>query len=139
MEFLLYLNPEAKEIQKLLYRARFSFYENISFCKDKDTFGYADFGKKIIICTRNIKRSGYDLKTYINQTFMHESVHAAHFCNGYRAFGISLRDMHLPPNKVQDVRNSVKASTAPHRMEHEAHWMENSPGRIKYVLQKYCL
>ena len=140
MDFLLYLTPQAQDILNQVYRAKYSVQENVGYCRSNGTiFGYADFGKKFVICTKNIKKSGYDPKFYINETVYQEAVQVAHLCNGYRPFGISKNDMPLPSNKLQDVKNSVSASTASSRIEHEAYWMEDKPDKVKYVLQKYCL
>lgn len=140
MEFLLYLTPEAKEILNKIYKIQYSVKENIEFCrKDKNLFGYAEPSKKFVICTNNIKNSGYDTKFYINETIYHEAVHVAQMCNKGKPFGISLSDMPLPPNKLKDIRNSVKASSASFRIEYEAYWMEDKPEKVKYVMQKYCL
>ena len=139
MEFLLYLTPQAQDILNQIYRAKYSVQENVGYCKsDENIFGYADFGKKFVICTKNIKRGGYDLKFYTNETVYHEAVHVAHLCNGYRPFGISKNDMPLSSNKLQDVKNSVSSSTASAQIEHEAYWMEDKPDKVKYVLKKYC-
>jgi hypothetical protein len=138
MEFLLYLTPQAKEIVNIIHKAKYSVRENIEFCGNKDFFGYVDFGKKFVICTKNIKNSGLNVKFYINETLYHEASHVAHHCNSYRPFGISKSDMRLPSNKLQDVKNSVNSSTAPSQMEHEAYWMEDKPEKVRYVLKKYC-
>jgi hypothetical protein len=138
MYFFPYLTPEAKEIINLIRKANYSVRENVEFCRNKDFFGFVDFGKKFVICTGNIKNSGFDPKFYINETVYHEAVHVAHHCNGYRPFGISKKDMPLPSNKLQDVKNSVSMSTASSQMEHEAFWMEDKPDKVRYVLKKYC-
>ncbi len=138
MDFFFYLTPQAKEIINLINKAKYSVRENIEFCKNKDFFGYADFGKKFVICTKNIKNSDFDTKFYINETVYHEAIHIAHHCNGYRPFGISKKDMPLSSNKLQDVKNSVNSSTATSQMEHEAYWMEDKPDKVRYVLKKYC-
>ena len=139
MDFLFYLTPQAQEIVNLIRKANYSVKENVEFCRNKKFFGFANFGKKFVICTNNIKNSGFDPKFYINETVYHESVHVAHHCNGYRPFWISKGDMPLPSNKLQDVQNSVDASTASSQMEHEAYWMEDKPDKVRYVLKKYCL
>ena len=139
MEFLLYLTPQAQDILNQVYRAKFSVRENIGYCRsNKNIFGYADFGKKFIICTNNIKRSGFAPDFYINETIYHEAVHVGHMCNGNKPFGIPINYMNLPASKLQDVKNSVSASTSSTRMEHEAYWMEDKPDKVKHVLQKYC-
>ncbi len=138
MDFLLYLTPEAQNILNLIYKAKYSVVENVGFCKGTNLFGYVDFGKKFVICTNNIKTSGFDPRFYINETLYHEAVHIGHHCNGYRPFNISKSDMPLPSNKIQDIKNSVSASTASSQMEHEAYWMEDKPKKVSYVLQKYC-
>lgn len=139
MDFLFYLTPQAQEIVNLIRKANYSVKENVEFCRNKKFFGFANFGKKFVICTNNIKNSGFDPKFYINETVYHEAVHVAHHCNGYRPFWISKGDMPLPSNKLQDVQNSVDASTASSQMEHEAYWMEDKPDKVRYVLKKYCL
>ena len=140
MEFLLYLTPQAQDILNQVYKAKYSVQENVGYCRSNETiFGYADFGKKFVMCTKNIKKSGYDLKFYINETVYHESVHVAHMCNGYKPFGIPVKYMPLSANKLQDIKNSVSASTASTRMEREAYWMEDKPEKVKYVIRKYCL
>ena len=138
MEFLLYLTPEAQNILNLVYKAKYSVAEIVGYCRDKNFFGYADFGKKFVICTNNIKNSGFDPKFYINETVYHESAHVAHHCNGYRPFWISKKDMPLSSNKLEDVKKSVSMTTASSQMEHEAFWMEDKPDKVRYVLQKYC-
>ena len=138
MEFLLYLTPEAQNILNLVYKAKYSVSENVGYCRDKNFFGYADFGKKFVICTKNIKNSGFDVKFYINETVYHESVHVAHHCNGYRPFWISKKDMPLPSNKLEDVKKSVSMTTASSQLEHEAFWMEDKPDKVRYVIKKYC-
>ena len=140
MEFLLYLTPQAKDILNQIYQAKYSVRENVGHCKSNtNLFGYADFGNKFIICTKNIKNSGFEAKYYINETVYHEGTHVAHLCNGYKAFGISKRDMSLPSFKYKDIQNSVKVSGASAQIEHEAYWMEDKPEKVKYVIQKYCL
>lgn len=140
MEFLLYLTPQAQDILNQLYKAKYSVVENVGYCRSvKNMFGYTDYGKKIVICTKNIDNGGYDLSHYVNETLIHEAVHAAHHCNGYKPFGISKKDMPIPSHKLVDVRSSVESSTASSQMEHEAYWMEDKPNKVKYVVQKYCL
>ena len=137
MEFLLYLTPIGRNIVDTVIKAGYPVKENIGYCRDKNFFGYGDFDK-LVICTKNIKNGGYDLNYYINETLHHEATHIAHMCNGYKPFYIDLKDMPLPPNKLQDVKNSIKLSTASVRMEHEAYWMEDKPEKVKYVLKKFC-
>lgn len=137
MEFLLYLTPTANQIINNVIKAGYPVKENIGYCRDKNYFGYGGFDK-LVICTKNIKNGGYDLKRYVNETIYHEATHIAHMCNGYKPFYISLKDMPLPPEKLKDVKNSMKVSTASARMEHEAYWMEDKPDKVNYVLEKYC-
>ena len=140
MEFLLYLTPQAKDILNQIYQAKYSVRENVDYCrKNKDIFGYADFGQKFVICTKNIKNSGFELNHYVNETVYHEATHVAHLCNGYKPFGLSKKDMILPAFKYQDIKNSVKISGASAQIEHEAYWMEDKPEKVKYVIRKYCL
>jgi hypothetical protein len=137
MEFLLYLTPIGRGIVQNVIRAGYPVRENIEFCRDKNRFGYSDFDK-MVICTNNIKNSGFDVEFYINETVYHEGVHMAHMCNGYKPFGMSTKTMPLPWNKVEDIKKSVKMSTSSYQMEHEAYWMEDKPEKVNYVLKKYC-
>ena len=137
MEFFLYLTPIGHDIIDNVIKAGYPVKENIGYCRDKNFFGYADFDK-LVICTKNIKDGGYDLSHYVNETVYHEATHIAHMCKGYKPFYISLKDMPLPENKLQDVKNSVKISTASSQMEYEAFWMEDKPEKVKYVLKKFC-
>ncbi len=140
MEFLLYLTPQAKDILNQIYQAKYSVRENVGHCRSNmNLFGYADFGNKFTICTKNIKNSRFDTKYYINETVYHEGTHVAHLCNGHKAFGISKKDMSLPAFKYKDIQNSVRVSGASTQIEHEAYWMEDKPEKVKYVIQKYCL
>lgn len=137
MEFLLYLTPIGREIVQNVIRAGYPVRENIGFCRDKKIFGYGDYDK-MVICTNNIKNSGFDVQFYINETVYHEGVHMAHMCNRYKPFWMDPKTMPLPWNKVEDIKKSVKSSTASYQMEHEAYWMEDKPEKVNYVLEKYC-
>jgi len=137
MEFLLYLTPVGREIIQTVIRANYPVKENIEFCSKQEYFGYAN-SDKLVICTNNIKKSGYDVKKYVNETVYHEATHIAHMCRGYKPFYISLNDMPLPENKLQDIKKSLRLSTASRQMEHEAFWMEDKPEKVKYVLKKFC-
>lgn len=137
MEFLFYLTPMGREIIQTVIRAKYQVKENVEFCRDKNYFGYTN-SNKLVICTDNIKSSGHDVKFYVNETVYHEATHIAHMCKGYQPFYISLNDMPLPPNKLQDIEKSTKMSTSSRQMEHEAYWMEDKPEKVKYVLEKFC-
>lgn len=139
MEFLLYLTPIGFDIIQNIANAKYKISENVEFCKNPNLFGYADFNRKLVICTENIKRSNYDVETYVNKTVYHEAVHVAQLCNGYKSLGIPMSQMVLSSNKLQGVQNSVKASTASAKMEHEAYWMEDMPYEANQVVKKYCL
>ncbi len=140
MEFLLYLTPIGNDIMKSLAQARFTIRENIGLCSNKNVFGYTDIPKKFVVCTKNIKNGGWDLRHYVNETVYHEAVHAAQNCKG-SIFRIPENKMSLSTNKLQDVKNSVKISgdNTTRMREHEAYWMEDKPEKVKYVVQKYCL
>lgn len=137
MEFLIYLTPIGRDIIQNVIRAKFKVRENIEFCRDKNYFGYVHNGN-LVICTKNIKSSGLDVGVNINETLYHEATHIAQECNGNRPFNISLRDMKLPPNKLQDIQNSIRMTGGSARLEHEAFWMEDKPEKVNYVLKKYC-
>ena len=138
MEFLLYLSPQGQQIVRDMISAKFHIQENVGLCQNNQVFGYTDIPRKFVVCTKNIKNSGYGTEFYINETVYHEATHVAHLCNGYKPFGISKKDMILPAFKYQDIKNSVKTSGASAQIEHEAYWMEDKPNKVKYALHKYC-
>lgn len=140
MEFLLYLTPIGNDIMNSLAKARFTIRENVGLCSNKNVFGYTDAPKKFVVCTKNIKNGGWDLRHYVNETVYHEATHAAQNCKG-SIFGIPKDKMSLPSNKLQDVKNSVGINRdySTKMSEYEAYWMEDKPEKVKYVVQKYCL
>jgi len=138
MEFLLYLTPIGAEIVQNINKTGYSIKENIEYCRDKDLFGYTQ-SDKIVVCTSNIEKSGHDVKFYVNETIYHEGVHVAHMCNGNKPLNISVKDMPLSKNKLNDVRRSSSVSKSTGQMEHEAYWMEDKPKKVNYVIKKYCM
>jgi hypothetical protein len=61
-------------------------------------------------------------------------------CNGKKPFGISLSNMPLSKEKLNDIKNSLKVTKGnSYLIEHEAYWMEDKPDKVSYVLKKYCL
>ena len=140
MEFLLYLSPQGQQLIQDLISAKFHIHENVGMCKSSNTFGYTTGKNKFVVCTNNIKNGGYDLHFYINETVYHESVHAAQMCNGYKTLGIKKQNMPLPANKLQDIRNSVKAVNdySVIGREHEAYYLEDKPEKVRYYVRKFC-
>ena len=135
MEFINYLTPPAKEILNMVRLANFQVIENSSKCKNKSIFGWQE-SKIVIICTNNIVKHGQP-HIYITETLLHEAVHVAQSCKG-GSFHISKKLMPLPPEKLVDVKKSNSLSNSSSATEHEAHWMENKPEKVKYVLNKFC-
>jgi hypothetical protein len=140
MEFLLYLSPTGQQLIQHLISAKFQVGENIAFCKGSTLFGYADFPKKFVICTNNIKKSGFDPNYYIGETVYHEATHAAQICNHSKNLGLSKKNMPLPSNKMQDIKNSMKATgnTGSTLKEHEAYFLEDKPEKVLYYVKKFC-
>jgi hypothetical protein len=96
--------------------------------------------KKFVVCTKNIKNGGWNVRHYVNETVYHEAVHSAQNCKG-SIFRIPKNKMYLPENKLQDIKNSIAITGGydAKMREHEAYWMEDKPEKVKYVVQKYCL
>lgn len=140
MEFLLYLSPIGHSLLRDLVSAKFHIHENTLRCKKSKWLGYTETPNKFVICTNNIKNGGYDLRYYVNETMYHEAVHAAQICQGAKPLGIQKKDMPLPPNKIQDIKNSVDAVNDPRirDREHEAYYFEDKPTRIRHLIRKYC-
>jgi len=140
MLFVSYLSPTGHQLIQDLISAKFQVNENIGFCKGSTLFGYADLPKTFVICTNNIKKSGFDPNYYVGQTVYHEATHAAQICNGNRNLGLSAKNMPLPWNKIQDIKNSIKATgnSGSTMREHEAFWLEDKPEKVHYYVKKFC-
>jgi hypothetical protein len=141
MGFFLYLTPIGNNIMNDLAKARFNIRENVGLCSNRDIFGYADKPKKFIICTKNIKSSGYDVRFYLNETVYHEATHAAQNCKGgNNLIGIPKSKMPISGNKLQDIHNSMRL-TGNYKVamrEHEAYYLEDKPEKVRYYVKKFC-
>lgn len=142
MEFLLFLAPPAKEIYSLLSQ-KIKFAENTAICRKYDIYGWFDPNvNTLTFCTDKIK-SRPDAEYYVNETFYHEATHAAQFCkNNYNSMvplGISPYDMSLSDNRKIDLKTAIAiGGKVIAKLEHEAFWMEDKPGKVKHAVKKYC-
>jgi hypothetical protein len=140
MIFVSYLSPTGQQLIQNLISAKFQVSENIAFCRGSTLFGYVDLPKKFVICTNNIKKSGFDPNYYVGETVYHEATHAAQICNGNRNLGLSAKNMPLSWNKMQDIKNSIKATgnSGSTLREHEAYFLEDKPEQVLYYFKKFC-
>ncbi len=138
MEFLLYLSPQGQQLIRDLISAKFHIHENVGLCRNNQVFGYTTTPNKFVICTENIKRSGFDPHHYIGETVYHEAVHAAQMCNKNTPFGISTKSLPLPRNKEEDIKKSLSLSNTDRQREREAYFFEDKPDRVKFLVKKYC-
>ena len=142
MEFLGFLWSSVVRIYDMV-DSRFAVRENAPICRKHDIYGWFDSGAgSLTICTNRIKL-GSDFKYYINETFLHESVHAAQACKfggrGMEPFRIARSSMPLTQRRRNDVEAGVRiAGESVRVLEHEAFWMEDKPGQVNYVVRKYC-
>jgi hypothetical protein len=143
LDFLTHLSSANSDIYKILSQ-KIKFTENSSICRKHNIFGWFDYTKSIIsICTDRIKtREEYIY--YLNETFYHESVHAAQYCYGkgsqrLKAFNINPSLMKLNAGRTKDLSTAIRISGQQRQIEHEAFWMEDKPNKVKYVVEKYCL
>ena len=140
MEFLLYLSPQGQQLLRDLSAARINVRENIALCRNPHAFGAFMMPKNIVICTKNIKMSGYNVKHHVNETLFHEAVHAAQYCSGRTTIGISKSKMSLPWNKLKDVQDSVNitGNIDAGNSEHEAYYLEDKPSQVIKYVRKFC-
>jgi len=149
MEFLLYLTPIGNQIINSLSLAKYSIRENTEVCRsEKDVFGYLERSKnEFVICTSNIKKGGWSLKHYVNETVYHEAVHVAQDCKnrgirsifGNSTLGISKKSMPLSSDKLNEVNQSATIFSFGSRdREHEAYFLEDKPKKVLHYVQKYC-
>lgn len=141
MDFLVYLWPSTEQILSMV-QTRFKVAENAPICRKHDAWGWLhSLDKRITICTRRIQQSE-NVEGNINETILHESVHAGQACksnDGYvRPFGISIAQMPIEQWRKDGVKAAVSLGSE-RAVEHEAHWMEDKPDKVRYVVQKYCL
>ena len=135
MDFLLYLTPIGNEIINRVMMKNFNVVENGAVCRDKELFGFAR-SPNFVICTNNIKNRISPSSFYINETVYHEAVHVAQSCKGGP---LGIKDINLPPNKLIDVKNSVRSSSNQHTIyEMEAYYLEDKPEEVNYYLKKFC-
>lgn len=140
MEFLLYLSPQGQQLIRDLISAKFHIHENVGLCNNNQIFGYTDFPKKFVVCTKNIKSGGWNMPHYISETVYHEALHAAQICNSGEPLGLSAKSMPLSWNKLQDVKNSSNATNSYkiEQKEHEAYYFEDKPTKVRYYVRKFC-
>lgn len=142
MEFLIYLSTIGKDIYTLISQ-KVRVVENSPICRQHEIYGWYDSAtNSLSICTDRIK-SGPDVKYYINETLFHEAVHVAQDCKAqgrdwYVPFGINPSQMKLSPRRIADLNTATRRYPNMRAIEHEAFWMEDKPGKVKYVLKKYC-
>ena len=74
MDFLFYLSPQSMEIYQMVSR-KIRVVENAPICRKHDIYGwFSPTEKTMNICTDRIV-SRDNVKYYINETLLHESVH----------------------------------------------------------------
>lgn len=137
MDFIAYLAADSHRILDLVKSAGFRLSENSGLCRDVQIFGFVSSGQRFVICTANIRRSGFDPYKYVPETILHEAVHVAQQCKG-GPFWNAKSNMPLPWNKRQDVMKSLRVSSTSLQLEHEAYWMEDKPAEVERVLRKFC-
>ncbi|SBO42698.1 putative Serine hydroxymethyltransferase [Cyanobium sp. NIES-981] len=118
--------------------------EDAPICRQKEIYGWYDFPKSELSISTERIISRPQPHHAIEETFWHELVHAAQDCkhnNGEgQPLGIAKSAMPLGPVQMESLRNSLRSSgRSGQPMEHEALWMETKPGKVRWVVEKYCL
>ena len=148
LEFTSYASPAAVQIISLLRSAKISVRENTKICKDEpSTFGYFLHSDNIFaVCTAKIKRGGWPLRHYINETIYHEAVHAAQDCKakglrslpGQSTLGLKNIERKLTKEKLDEVKRSTSFGWNSRQKELEAYYLESKPNEVIRYLKKYC-
>jgi len=139
MEFLLYLNPQGQQLIRDMISAKFHIHENVGICRNRNNFGYTKTPNKFVVCTNNIKRSGFDTKFYINETLYHEAVHVAQICKGTKILGLKIKNMPLSSDKIQSVKSSFNStSNNNYHREYEAYYLEDKSEQVRQLVRKFC-
>jgi len=142
MHYLQHLQPVAAEIHQYL-NSKIKIIENSHACKQYVIFGFFSARRKeLSICTDTIMR--YHNSSYlINETFLHEAVHAAQACKtGFRylaPFGMPRATLQLSAAKEADLRKVIAFDRNLKLTDREAFYMETRPELVRYVVRKYCL
>ncbi len=149
MEFINYTSPPALQIISLLKEAKYKIQENTSECsKEPSVFGFMFYNtNRFIICTSNIKRRDFPLRLYVNETIIHEAVHAAQDCKtsglrrllGPGTLGIKNVDKNLSKEKLDEAKRSSSLLGASLARELEAYYLESKPKQVIGYLHKYCI
>jgi Holliday junction resolvase len=134
VDFISYLTPESRELIQLVSQKGYAIRENASACRNREIFGVVN-DKSFVICLDNIKNKISPVKRYVNETVIHEAVHIAQLCKGGK-LGINVS---LSQYKMQDVKNSVRATGSNAIIEKEAYHLEDKPEQVLAFLKKYCL
>ena len=155
MEFIIFLSKLDKEILDLLVKAKYEVEENKIECLlNREIKGIHNFEeKKIIICTKNVKRKtnyknkkihsnkdNFKTELAIRKALRHEASHAIQKCNNNKIVGnikVLERKLHKSKKKALDFSTSNFSGT--YGKEVEAYVLEDKPKKVKNLLKKYCL
>jgi hypothetical protein len=161
IEFLYYLNNEAKEIYSLASK-NFDIIENDArICRNgvvanfATKFDFLSFKRtaKIIVCTDQIKKDNTikNKNAYFAEALYHEVTHAVQFCKGKKENSVPLG---IYKNIVQTsyIKKMSEASYSASsynffynnkqddiNMEVEAYYLESKPKELKPLIKKYCM
>ena len=148
MDLSHYATLESRLILTILTSAKISIRENTKICKDEPgTFGYFLHSDNIFaVCTSNIKRGGWPLRHYVNETIYHEAVHAAQDCKakglrsllGQTTLGLKNIERKLTKEKLDEVKRSSSFGWNSRQRELEAYYLESKPNEVIRYLKKYC-
>jgi hypothetical protein len=135
MDFLFYLSPVGQQILSNVMLKNFKVQENAPMCKKyKELFGITTQGK-FIVCTDNIKNTISPVDYYVNETVYHEAVHVAQAC---KRGPLGIKNPHLSPEKLNDVKRSTKYNKDAFTYEVEAYYLEDKPEEVLSYIKKYC-
>lgn len=143
MDYVSHLNPAEQQVHALVVRVA-HVAEDTPICYQQSIYGnFQTRGMLMSLCVGTSRASEpSSLRQRVNETFLHEAVHVAQACKGYRrylvALGVKRSEMALSPIKRDSLKRIVATDSRLAAIDHEALYFDNKPGIVKSMIQKYC-
>ena len=157
MEYVNFLNANAKLVHNQVLKAGYEIRENSPYClMTKKTLGLHDGKAKVIyLCTQNLKSVLlWDTPTgpraalsksrekkasfFMSKALTHEAVHAAQYCNSGNLIAPDKSSTAVTKFKNAAIELSLAIGGTRER-EEEAYALETNPVFVVNALKKYCL
>ena len=156
MEYVNFLNADAKLVHNQVLKAGYEIRENSPYClMMKKTLALHDGKAKVIyLCTQNLKnillwdapvgpRSALSnsrekkASFFMSKALTHEAVHAAQYCNGGKIIAPHKSSRSAKEWKKEAIDLSLMIGGTEAR-EEEAYLLESDPFYVAGAIEKFC-